>query len=125
MTRYLAFFALVLTACANFWGCEADCVYPDQQFFRLRLLNAMPDQPKITVFINGKLFKRDYSYAPPADFGYTDRYADGSPLPLGKSLNVVVTSDAAGIDTLHKGTISPNLHRQTLIIMGRGKKLMT
>jgi hypothetical protein len=51
-------------------------------------------------------------------------YEDGSPLPLGDSLFVVVTSDAAGTDTLHKGFISPDLHRQTLIIMGRGKKLL-
>jgi hypothetical protein len=124
MTQRLALFALAIMAGMSFFGCEADCVYPDLQTFRLRLLNAMPDQNKITVFINGKRFKHDYTYAPPLDFGYISTYEDGTLLPLGDSIFIVVTKDAAGIDTLHKGFISPNLHRQTLIIMGRGKKLL-
>jgi hypothetical protein len=124
MTQRLVLFALAVMAGTSFFGCEADCVYPDLQTFRLRLVNAMPDQNKITVFINGKRFKHDYTYAAPSDFGYTSTYEDGTLLPLGDSIFIAVTRDAAGIDTLHKGFIKPNLHRQTLVIMGRGTKLL-
>lgn len=123
MIRNLAFFALALLAGGSFFGCDSSCSYPDQQFLRLRLLNAMPDQPKITVFINGKRFQHDFTYDPPANFGYTQTFEDGSPLPAGK-IFVVVTRDAAGTDTLLTNTLTPNVHRQTLIVMGRGKKLL-
>jgi hypothetical protein len=123
MTQRLMLFGLAFLAGMAFFGCEATCEYPNVQTFSLRLLNAMPDQPKITIFINGKLFKRDFSYVPPSNFGYTSAYEDGTLLPVG-TLSLVVTSDAAGTDTLHKGFITPNLHRQTLIVMGRGKKLL-
>src|SRR5690349_12454236 len=124
MTHRLVIIILALYASTAFFGCETPCDYPDLQTFRMRLLNAMPDQPKITVFINGKRFKHDYTYAPPEDFGYTDMYEDGTPLPLGDSIEVVVTSDAAGLNVLHTGFIKPNLHQQTLIVAGRGMKLV-
>ena len=100
MTQRIVTFILAIFAGMAFFGCETPCDYPALQTFRMRLLNAMPDQQKITVFINGKRFKHDYTYAPPEDFGYTDMYEDGTPLPLGDSIEVRVTSDAAGLNVV-------------------------
>ncbi len=95
------------------------CTYPAEQFGRVRLVNAMIDVPKISVFIGGKLFRADYTYDPPQDFGYFTTYADGTPLTIGDSLFIVVTSDAAGRDTIITSFMTINLHRQTLIVAGK------
>jgi hypothetical protein len=100
-------------------GCAEPCVYPDVRSGKIRLVNAMVDVPKITVFINGKIFKADYDYAPLPSFGYYTSMADGSPIFVGDSLPIVITSDAAGKDTVMKKYVSLNLSRQTLVVSGR------
>jgi hypothetical protein len=82
----------------------------------------MPDMPMITVFINGKVFVQDYTFDPPPNFGYLTTYKDGSPLSGADSELFVVTSDAAGKDTLIKQKVSINFDRQTVIMMGRGHR---
>jgi hypothetical protein len=124
--RY-AFFVILSVFLANsfFSGCTAPCSYPDQRGAggaSIRILNAMPDMPKITVFINGKAIVKDYSYDPPPGFGYITTYTDGTPLLTGDSELFVVTSDAAGKDTLIKQRVSINYNRQTIIPMGRGHR---
>jgi hypothetical protein len=79
----------------------------------------MVDVPKITVFINGKIFKADYDYSPLPSFGYYTTMADGSPIFVGDSLPIVITSDAAGRDTVMKKYVSLNLSRQTVVVSGR------
>jgi hypothetical protein len=105
-------------------GCTAPCNYPDQRGaggVSIRILNAMPDMVMITVFINGKQVVQDYTYDPPPGFGYrTTYYKDGTPLSAGDSELFVVTSDAAGKDTLITQRLSINFDRQTVIVMGRG-----
>jgi hypothetical protein len=80
----------------------------------------MPNEPVITVFINGKLFVQNFTYDPQIDFGYLTAYKDGTPLAAGDSLLFVVSSDAAGKDTLLKQRVLISFNRQTLIVMGRG-----
>lgn len=111
----LSFLGLVLLVS----GCAEPCVYPDVRSGKIRLVNAMVDVPKITVFINGKVFKADYDYSPLPSFGYYTTMADGSPIFVGDSLPIVVTSDAAGKDTVMKQYVSLDLHLQTLIVSGR------
>lgn len=101
-------------------GCTAPCEYPDQRGVKIRILNAMPDMPAITVFIDGKKFVENYSYDPPPGFGYLSIYTDGTPLSAGDSELFVATSDAAGKDTLVSERIPINFNRQTVIVMGRG-----
>lgn len=111
----LSFLGLVLLLS----GCSEPCVYPDVRSGKIRLVNAMVDVPKITVFINGKVFKADYDYAPLPTFGYYTTMADGSPIFVGDSLPIVITSDAAGKDTVMKKYVSLDLHLRTLIVSGR------
>ena len=118
----LAFVVLFVTivSFSQFTGCATPCSYPEQLPVKIRMLNAMPDMPKITIFINGKLFLKDYTYEPPANFGYTSTFADGSPLVAGDSELFVITSDASGKDTLVSAHVLIDFHRQTVIAMGRG-----
>ena len=118
----LPLLAFVLTS-PIFLGCSAPCNYPDQLGTHgavVRILNAMPDMPVITVFVNGKVFVQNYSYDPPTTDLYLMTYKDGTPLLTGDSELFVVTSDAAGKDTLVTGKILINFNRQTIIVMGRG-----
>ncbi len=101
-------------------GCTAPCTYPDQRGVKIRIVNAMPDMPVITVFINGKVCVQDFPYNLPLTFGYITQYHDGTPLVASDSTLVVVTSDASGKDTVARGRISINFNRQTLVVMGRG-----
>ncbi len=119
--RVVFFAALIIIITSPFLsGCSAPCTYPDQRGVKIRVLNAMTDMPVITVFINGKLFVQNFTYDPPADFGYLETYKDGSALSAGDSLLFVVTSDATGKDTLVSHRVSINFNRQTVIVMGRG-----
>lgn len=115
---YLFILAIIFFAS----GCSEPCTYPDVRSGKIRLVNAMVDVPKITVFINGKVFKADYDYAPLPSFGYYTTMADGSPIFVGDSLPIVVTSDAAGRDTVMKQFVSLDLHLQTLVVSGRLKR---
>lgn len=112
---YLFILAIILFAS----GCSDPCTYPDLRSGKIRLINAMVDVPKITVFINGKVFKSNYDYEPLPSFGYYTTMEDGSPIFVGDSLPVVITSDAAGRDTIMKKYVSLDLHLQTLIVAGR------
>jgi len=112
---YLSILGLVLLVS----GCSDPCTYPDLRSGKIRLVNAMVDVPKITVFINGKVFKADYDYAPLPTFGYYTTMADGSPIFVGDSLPIVITSDVAGKDTVMRQYVSLDLHLQTLIVSGR------
>ncbi len=117
------FFASLVVILASPWlsGCSSPCTYPDQRGVKIRLLNAMPDMPVITVFIDGKLFVQNFSYDPGSDFGYEGSYKDGSPLSASDSSLFVVTSDPSGKDTLISHRVFINFNRQTVIVMGRGK----
>jgi hypothetical protein len=82
----------------------------------------MTDVPKVTVFIGNKLFRKDYTYDPPVDFGYYTTFADGSPLGIGDSLLFVITKDAAGKDTVMKQRVSLDLHYQTIVVAGHRER---
>lgn len=114
----LALIAIFSPLTAIFFSCTPVCDYPESRLAKLRLVNAMPDQDLITVWLNGRAFKKDYPYDAPDDFGYSTQFADGSGLGIGKTL-VVITSDAAGRDTIFFDTVNLTLNRQTLIIAGR------
>ncbi len=116
---------LALVALAQFFGgCGSDCTYPDQRPITVRFINSMVDFPKVSLFINGKLFKSDFPYDPPTTLGYVSTYADGSLLPAGDSVLFVLTSDAAGKDTLIRQFISLDFHIQTVVAMGMGKPIL-
>lgn len=125
--RRIAIPIVVLVASVYFFnGCSDTCTYPLQRAVSMRFINAMVDFPNVTLFINGKLFRKDYPYNPDPNFGYYTTYDDGTPLPLGDSLLFVLTSDPAGKDTLVKQWLPLDLHVQTVIAMGFGKpKLST
>jgi hypothetical protein len=112
---------LLLIVVGLFSSCTEPCTYPDLRSGKIRLINAMVDVPKITVFINGKVFKSNYDYEPLPTFGYYTTMEDGSPIIVGDSLPIVVTSDAAGRDTVMKKFVSLDLHLQTLIVAGRNE----
>ncbi|MBS1904154.1 MAG: DUF4397 domain-containing protein [Bacteroidetes bacterium] len=101
-------------------GCTPQCDYPEIRVAKLRIVNAMPDQDSVTIWLNGRRFWPDYPYEVSVSFpfGYYDHYADGTPLSIGSTF-VVVTADAAGRDTLVTDTVKLNVNRQTLIVMGR------
>lgn len=111
-------FAVVSTI--GFSACTPQCDYPEVRVAKLRLVNAMPDQDNITVWLNGRKFWADYPYTIGIDFpfGYYDHYADGTPLAIGGTI-VVVTADAAGRDTIMVDSVNFNVNRQTLVVMGR------
>jgi len=110
--------AIPVTSFLN--SCTAPCNYPDQRGVVVRIVNAMPDMPMITVFINGKVFVQNYTYNPPVTDLYLTSYPDGSPISAGDSTLFVVTSDAQGADTVAKGKVLLNFNRQTIIVAGRG-----
>jgi hypothetical protein len=123
--------AVVTLIAANglFSGCSSPCNYPVQGAATIRILNGMPNENVITIFINGKRLVKDYPYDPSVnfvhdgastEFGYLTSFDDGTPLAGGDSLLIVVTSDGKGTDTLLKQRVSLNLNRQTIIVMGRG-----
>ncbi|MEI8134490.1 MAG: hypothetical protein WCH46_05345 [bacterium] len=121
---------LIGALCLN--GCKTDCTYPELGIVKVRIFNAMPDQEKITVRINGKIFVKDFLYEQPSNFmhdgvltgfGYYSTYEDGSPLVPGNKLAVIVSSDTAGKNILMTDTINLNFHLQTLFVMGRGTKI--
>jgi len=114
-----AFYLFIFTIIIFIGGCSEPCTYPNPGSSKIRLVNAMVDVPKITVFINGKAFKTDYDYVPLPSFGYYPTMADGSPIFAGDSLPIVITSDAAGKDTVMKKYVSLSLDRQTLVVAGR------
>ncbi|MDP4219559.1 MAG: DUF4397 domain-containing protein [Bacteroidota bacterium] len=101
-------------------GCSSPCTYPDQRTVKIRVFNAMPDENHITVFLNGKLFIKDFSYDPPATFGYFSTYDDGTPLDVGSAIPIVISSDAAGKNIILKTTVNIDFHLQTLVVMGKG-----
>jgi len=114
-------------------GCKTPCTYPDQNAVKVRIFNAMPDENFISIFVNGRLLVKDYPYDEPTNFihdgtstsfSYLSTYDDGTPLVAGSSLPIVITSDAAGKDTILKTSITLNFHLQTLIVMGKGNSLL-
>src|SRR5947209_2695016 len=121
MIRKILFAGIVASAASIcILGCSAPCNYPSERGVVLRIINAMPDIPRITVFINGKVVVENYFYNPPSTSLYLSSYKNGSPLPSGDSILFVVSSDAAGKDVLISQKVSLNFHRQTIIAMGRG-----
>ncbi len=116
----LALIAFLSPLTAIFFSCTPVCDYPESRLAKLRLVNAMPDQDLITVWLNGRAFKKDYPYDLPNDFGYSTLFADGSGLGVGKT-RITVTSDAAGRDTIFVDTVNLTLNRETVIIIGRAK----
>jgi len=118
-TKGFFLFLLIFSASDFLSSCTPVCDYPSARFAQIRPVNAMPDQDNITIWLNGKAFQKNYTYDPPNDFGYYTTFADGSPLTIG-TMKVTITSDAAGKDTLIADTaITFDLHKQTLIIIGR------
>jgi hypothetical protein len=117
---------VTLALVGGFFGCTPQCDYPEVRVAKLRLVNAMPDQDSITVWLNGRKFWADYPYTIGTDFpfGYYDHYADGTPLAIGLT-RVVVTSDAAGSNILMVDSVRFNVNRQTLIVMGRAHSAST
>lgn len=126
MLRY-AFFAILLVLLTNsiFSGCTAPCTYPDQRGVKIRVFNAMPDEENITVFINGKLFVKNFSYDPSNTFGYLSTYADGTPLTAGSAIPVVISSDTAGKNIIMNALVDINFHLQSLIVMGKAHKILS
>ncbi len=121
MMKRLLIFALI--ACCSpltaiFFSCTPVCDYPESRQAKLRLINAMPDQDMITVWLNGRVFKKDYTYEVPCDSCYSTRFFDGSGLGTGKT-HITVTSDAAGRDTIFVDSANLTLNRETIIIIGR------
>jgi hypothetical protein len=117
--RQFLFFAVLIAASVLLGnGCQSPCTYPDPAIAHVRIVNAMTDVPKVTVFIGNKLFKKDFTYDPPGDFGYYTMFADGTPLGIGDSLLFVITKDAAGKDTIMKQRVTLDLHYQTVIVSG-------
>jgi hypothetical protein len=114
--------SVVLLACVSVLffvsSCTPTCDYPTIRFAKIRLVNAMPDQEQITVWLNGKIFRKNYPYDPPSDFGYFSTLADGTSIAVGTT-HVVVTRDEAGTSVIDSATISVNVDEQTLIIGGR------
>jgi len=115
-------------------GCSAPCTYPNQSGVKVRVVNAMPDESVISIFINGKLFLKDFPYdlqstflhdGSPVSFGYYSTYEDGSPLVAGSGVQIVITSDAAGKNVLMKTTTDINFHLQTLMVMGKATDPVT
>lgn len=112
-------FVLFFSASDFLSSCTPVCDYPSTRFAKIRPVNAMPDQDKITIWLNGKAFEKDYPYSMPDNFGYFSQYTDGTPLPTG-TIRVTVTADAAGKDTLIADTsMIFDLHKQSLIVIGR------
>jgi hypothetical protein len=103
-------------------SCTPTCDYPNSRFAKIRLINALPDQEQVSVWLNGKLFRGDYPYDPPADFGYYSTLIDGSPIGVGET-RVVATRDNKGLDTIVSATVTINVNEQTLIIGGRANAL--
>ncbi|HET9136800.1 MAG TPA: DUF4397 domain-containing protein [Candidatus Kapabacteria bacterium] len=125
LTNGLFLFGILLSvsAAAFFSSCTPVCDYPSTRFAQIRPVNAMSDQDNITIWLNGKVFKKSYSYDPPDDFGYYATFADDSPLTTG-TMMVTITADEAGKDTLIADTaITFDLHKQSLIIIGRAHTL--
>ncbi len=116
----LALIAIFSPLTAIFFSCTPVCDYPQSRLAKLRLVNAMPDQDLITVWLNGRAFKKDYPYDLPNDFGYSTQFADGGGLGIGKT-KITVTSDAAGRDTIFVDSANLTLNRETIIIVGRAK----
>ena len=116
-------FPILIGISAVLSSCTAPCDYPTVRVAMLRLVNAMPDQDNITVWLNGRQFKTNYPYNIPLTnftFGYNTQFQDGSPLSVGK-FNVLVTSasDTLPEHILMRGTMNLNLDRSTLVVMGR------
>lgn len=87
----------------------------------MRIINAMPDMPVITVLVNGKAVVKNYAYDPSSDSClYKSNYLDGTPLPSGDSVLFQVSSDAGGSNILVSKKLPLNFQRQTIIVMGRG-----
>jgi len=100
-------------------GCKTVCdSIPTERAPQLRIINAMPDEANVKIYIGDKLVSPAYPYSLPADFGYHDKYADGSFLRIAAKQKLVVLSASA--DTLIKDSITLNNHRHTLFILGRG-----
>jgi hypothetical protein len=115
----LLLFTALIVAITLLSSCTPVCDYPATRLAQIRPVNAMPDQDNITIWLNGKVFQKNYTYDPPNDFGYYTTFADGSPLTIG-TMKVTITADAAGKDTLIADTsITFDLHKQSLIIIGR------
>ena len=114
-----AFFALIL-ASQFLGGCGEPCTYPDQRPITVRFVNSIVDFPKVTVFVNDSLFKKDFPYEP-SSLSYNTTYLNGKPLPSSDSVHFVVTSDPAGKDTLVNSYVRLDAHIQTVYAMGIGK----
>ncbi|HYM20099.1 MAG TPA: DUF4397 domain-containing protein [Candidatus Kapabacteria bacterium] len=122
MRRY-PYVVIVLTtiALAIFASsCTPVCDYPATRVARVRLVNAMPDQEQISIWLNGKLLMDNYPYDEPSNFGYISSFQDGTPLGAA-NMGVVITSDAAGKDTLIHSTVDLTLNLQTIVVMGRAR----
>jgi hypothetical protein len=119
--RALPSFAMILLIASPFLsGCKAPCDYPNARGVVMRIINAMPDMPVITVWVNGKAVVKDYPYDPTDECLYRSNYLDGTPLPSGDSVLFEVSSDAVGNNKLISGKFKVNFQRQTFIAMGRG-----
>lgn len=105
-------------------GCKTICEsIPTERSPRLRIVNAMPDEAKVMIYLDGKLLNAAYPYVFPADFGYTNHYADDSLFKVATTRSdkkqLVVLSESR--DTLIKDSIPFPEARQSLFILGRGK----
>ncbi len=120
LAKGLFLFIVFLSVSDFLTSCTPVCDYPSTRFGQIRPVNAMADQDNITIWLNGKVFQKDYSYTLSAnDFGYLSQFLDGSPLTIGET-RVTVTADAAGKDTLIADTsMTFDLHKQSLIVIGR------
>jgi hypothetical protein len=100
-------------------GCKTVCdSIPTERAPKLRIVNAMPDELALKIYIGNRLVNAAYPYDLPADFGYTDKYSDGSFLRIGVRQPLDVLSESQ--DTLIKDSITLSEHRHTLFILGRG-----
>jgi hypothetical protein len=114
LAKALLAFALVVL----FNSCSDPCAIPMEQAPRLRILNAMADEPVIKVLINGRTVYDALQYSDQKQ--YNGLYSDGSQLPLGGGQSLAVLD--RNNDTILKTFIDLSDRPQTLIIAGRARQ---